>query len=99
MSVTKIDKYEVMYSSNKFVPQIRLISGDKIIGRLIFRPNGSTLPADSLSGGQAYLYYHLDDYQNALDLLRNEGPMYVSYIGPSSENCIRTTEEAIGEGE
>jgi hypothetical protein len=101
MALTKIDKYEVMYSANTFVPRIWLKGGGKNIWQLLFKPNGSPLPADTMSGGQVNLWYHLDDFQNAIDLLRNEGPMYLLYSGSGAgfENGIKTTEEVVGEGE
>lgn len=101
MALTKIDAYEVMYSANAFVPRIWLKGGGKSLGQLIFKPNGAALPADSISGGQVNLYYHLDDYENALDLLRNESPVYLLYSGSGSgfENGIKTTQEVVGEGE
>jgi hypothetical protein len=54
-----------------------------------------------MSGGQVNLYYHLDDYPNAIDLLRNEGPMHLLYSGSGGgfENGIKMTEEVVGEGE
>ena len=101
MSLTKIDKYAVMYSANRFAPRIWLKNGTTWIGQLIFKPNGSTLPADSMSGSSANLYYHLDDFQNAIDLLRNESPVYLLYsgTGPGNENGIKTVDEVVGEGE
>lgn len=101
MALTKIDSYEVMYSANAFVPRIWLKSGNKGIGQLIFKPNGSPLPVDALVSGQVNLYYHLDDYANAIDLLRNEKPVYLLYSGSGGgfENGIKTTEEVVGEGE
>ena len=101
MAITKIDQYEVMYSSNQFPPRIWLKNSGNFIGQLIFRPNGSALPPDALSGTQANLNYHLDDLQNILDLLRNEQPMYLLFTGSGggNENGIKTTPEAVGEGE
>lgn len=101
MAITKIDEYEVLYSANTFVPRIWLKAGGKFIGQLIFRPNGAALPADGMVGGQVNLNYHLDDFQNALDLLRNEKPMYLLYggSGGGNENGIKTTPEPVGEGE
>ncbi len=100
MALTNINKYVVMYSANQFAPRIWLKNGGKYIGQLIFLPNGSVLPPDSMARGQVNLYYHLDDFQNAIDLLRNEGPMYLLYSGSSSgENGIKTTQEPIAEGE
>ena len=101
MALTKIDTYEVMYSANTFVPRIWLKGGNKNIGQLVFKPNGSALPPDNMVNGQVNLYYHLDDFQNAIDLLRNESPMYLLYSGSGGgfENGIKTTPEAVGEGE
>ncbi|HMV56101.1 MAG: hypothetical protein K1X60_00415 [Nitrospira sp.] len=81
MALTMIDTYEVMYSANSFVTRIWLKGGNKNLGQLIFKPNGSALPQDNMANGQVNLYYHLDDFQNALDLLRNEIPMYLLYSG------------------
>ncbi len=101
MALTKIDEYEVMYSANTFVPRIWLKGAGKFIGQLIFRPNGSVLPPDGIASGQVSLYYHLDDFENAIDLLRNEKPMYLLYSGSGGgfENGIKTTPEPVGEAE
>ncbi len=102
MALTQIDEYEVMYSANTFPPRIWLKNSGKFIGQLIFYANGSALPPDTMTGGGGVnLYFHLDDFQNAIDMLRNEKPMYLLYSGsgPSFENGIKTTPESVGEGE
>jgi hypothetical protein len=96
--LTKIDEYEVMYSSNKFPPRIWLKSAGKFIGQLIFKPDGTALSADNNASG-VNLHYHLADFQNALDLLQIEKPMYLLWSGPTSENGIKTTAEPVGEEE
>ncbi len=35
------------------------------------------------------------DFENAIDLLRNEKPMYLIWSGPNSENGIKTTVETV----
>ncbi len=101
VTITKIDEYEVMYSANKFVPRIWLNATGKYIGQLIFQPNSATLPADAMVGSQCNLYYHLADYQNCIDLLRNEKPMYLLWAGTGAgnENGIKTTAELVGEND
>jgi hypothetical protein len=101
MAVTKkIDTYQVMYSSNRFVPRIWLQGDGTGIGQLVFMENGSTLPPDYETPTGSYsLHYHLDDYPHLLDLLRNEAPVYLFYQGPSGENAIKTTTEMVGEEE
>ena len=93
MATTLINDYEVMYSANTFVPRIWLLSGGKFIGQLIFHPDGSVLPPDSMVSGQANLQYHLEDFQNCAALLRNEKTVYLLYVGsgPGNENGLMTS--------
>ena len=101
MSQTRVDAYEVFYSSNSFAPRIGLKSAGVFIGQMIFMPNGSQLPPDASTNGQVNLYYRLDDFQNAIDLLRNEKPIYLYFngAGGGNENGIKTMAEKVGEGE
>lgn len=97
MTLTKIDEYEVVYSANKFPPRILLKAGSKFIGQLIFKSNDSALPQDAIKADQVTLYYHLQDFQEIIDLLRNEKPMFLLWSGPGGENGIKTNPENIGE--
>lgn len=101
MSATNIDEYVVYYSANSFWPRIGLKSAGKFVGTLHFKANGTTLPADTLVNGQPNLYYHLADFANVLDLLRNEKPITLMYLGSGGgfENSIQTSSEPVGEGE
>ena len=101
MSLTRIDAYEVFYSANSFSPRIALKGAGNYIGMLVFLPSGATLPADTVTKGQVVLYYHVDHYHNAIDLLRNEKPVYLYYNGSGGgfENGIKTMVEKVGEGE
>jgi len=63
--------------------------------QLVFKANGTVLPPDT----KGSIYYHLDDFQNIIDILRNEKPVFLSWVSPTSENGLRTSPEAIGEGE
>jgi hypothetical protein len=42
---------------------------------------------------------HFQDFENIIDMLRNEKPMYLLWIGPNSENGVKTTAESVGEAE
>jgi hypothetical protein len=101
MSQMRIDAYEVLYSANGFSPRIALKNAGNYIGQLLFLPNGAALPADTVVNKQAQLHYHLEDFQNVIDLLRNEKPIYMYYNGSGSgfENGVRTMNEKVGEGE
>jgi hypothetical protein len=66
MALTQIDEYEVMYSANKFPPRIWLKHAGAYIGQLIFEADGSALPADSKTGTQVSLRYHLENFENGI---------------------------------
>jgi hypothetical protein len=101
MALTQIDKFEVMYSANTFPPRIWLMNANNFIGQLIFMPDGTALPQDNMTNGQVNLYYHLENFQNVMDLFRNESTLYLLYSGSGSgfENGIQTTQDVVGVGE
>ncbi|HLG37836.1 MAG TPA: hypothetical protein VI338_06845 [Nitrososphaera sp.] len=101
MPLTKITNYEVMYSANAFRPRLWLKDSKQYVGQLISLSNGAALPQDTMVNSQVQLHYHLDDFQNALDLLRNEKPLSLLYSGSCGglENGVKTTQEIVAEGE
>ena len=77
-----IDKYTVDYLSNDNV-EIILESAGTSFAALNFKPNGAILPPNSCTTApQQYynLYYHLDDFKNIIDILRNETPLFLYCI-------------------
>jgi hypothetical protein len=101
MALTQIDKFEVMYSANTFPPRIWLMNANNFIGQLIFMPDGSAVPQDSMVNGQANIYYHLENFENVIELLRNESSVSLLFSGSGggNENGILTTQDVVGVGE
>jgi hypothetical protein len=103
MATIPVEEYQIRYSSNTFSRCIWLKHDGNYVGILFFLPNGAILPHDYFETTYSYavLHYHLDDFQNVLDMLRNEQPFYLLYkgSGPGFENCIQSSAEPIGENE
>ncbi len=103
MPTLQIHSYRIFFSSNTFNPRLWLYGAEnKIIGQLVFHPEGSVLPADiARSNGTYDLMYHLSEYPMLLDMLRNEKPVYLLFngAGPGWENAVTTANEPTGEGE
>ncbi len=101
MAITQIDRFEVMYSANAFPPRIWLWNANNPLGQLIFMPDGTALPQDNMTNGQVNLYYHLENFQNVIDLFRNESSLSLLYSGSGGgyENGIMTTQDVVGVGE
>jgi hypothetical protein len=98
-----IDEYSISYTPNS-PPSIGLYSAGKNVGKLVFKPNSEVLPP--VEGTPITLYYHLEDFQNIIDILRNEKPvMLLSGYVMSSPTTIKyfgyifTGNEPVGEGE
>ncbi len=98
-TTTKIDTYEVKYARDLVGGgrEIVLRSGSSIIGTLDFFTDDTTRPTyDS----DYTVYYQLADYQNCIDLLRNENPVYFVWYGDGTVGSgIKTWVESVGEGE
>ena len=102
-----INEYFVSFPTNS-PPEINLNSSGKNVGKLIFKPNGTILPSPTNPNGIVTLYYHFEDFQNIIDVLRNEKPVWLSFtcINPTippavgtSYGVIHTGNEPVGEGE
>ena len=101
LTQTRVEDYVVTYYAKPFSPQIGLLNGGKYFAILKFEPNGSILPPDEEETATNYakLFYHLEDLQNCIDILRNENPVYFNWIGVSGGNGITTLREPVGENE
>jgi hypothetical protein len=98
----EINSYITIYSANAFNPRIWLMANDQMMGQLVFFPDGAPLPPDAQRpNGQVDLHYHRQDFQNLIDLLRNEKPIFLNFngSGPGFENSVGTNGETVGEGE
>jgi hypothetical protein len=96
-TVAKIESYHVGYYSNGSARSIGLKNAGNDFCTIFFLPDGATLPDDSVNQGNIWLYYHLEDFENVIGLLRHETTLYLLYngSGPGYNNGI-TTDEAVG---
>ena len=75
---------------------------DKALGAALFHRRPETIPdTDQLEpNGLLYCHYRWEDFPRVLDLLRNEKPVYLSYLDDEKVALIHTSlMEPVGEGE
>ncbi|HTX88318.1 MAG TPA: hypothetical protein VMC08_04960 [Bacteroidales bacterium] len=98
MAYTVVDQYAIKYDANIHTPHIWLHGGGKWFAQLFFMPDGSTLPADTSDATWIKLYFHLEDYQHLIDLLRYESPVGLSYAGSGSgyTNTVQADPATVG---
>jgi len=101
----KIETYSVLQmaggKNKKLKSQIWLRNNEHhVSGVLYFYKNGADTPAkDKKVGSLIYGYCQPEQYSEILDLLRNEGPVYLWYIESRNLAYISTSEEPVAEGE
>jgi hypothetical protein len=96
-TVTKIESYHVGYYSNTSARSIGLKNAGKYFCSIFFLPNGATLPDDYVNQGNIWLYYHVEDFENIIGLLRHEKNLYLLYNGSGSGNNNGITmDETVG---
>lgn len=101
MPRTQIEKCRVIHSAKTFHRCIGPLTGGARIGPRGLHADGAVLPQDGSNGTQPQLRYHLDDFQNAIDLLRNVTPVYLLYNRSRGGfgNALVTDPETVGEDE
>jgi hypothetical protein len=97
MVITKIDSFAVLYSANTFAPRIWLLAKGNYIGQLVFERDNTPLPPDSQVGGQVNLFYHLEQFPHALNLLESDSPVSLLWAGTGAgnENALLTAPENV----
>ena len=99
----QIDVYFINVLSPKTYGGKRLMNLSGSFGKAIlwFLPQGSSLPDNRKRPNQNVfdVYYHMDDWEAVLDVLRNETPVYFSYQDTRNAAQIYTGNEPVGEEE
>ncbi len=66
---------------------------------LLFRADGTTLPANSYNNKTGVAYEHDSRYMAYLDLLRNEDPVWVTFNEEAKSFVVYAANEPVGEHE
>ena len=96
----KIDAYKIWYyGKNQHRVQIQIYQDAEYVGSLDFR-EGESQSNEVIDGKFVRMGFHKSDYQNIVDLLRNESPLFIWMNETNLIGGIATDElEPVGEGE
>jgi hypothetical protein len=100
---TEVKEYHILfygspegYQTNR--AQIALYdSGGKTVAYVRFNDSGMTFENDYESGGIIRMHLPSTMFENVLDVLRNEKPVYVYF--QQGRGFLSTSKEPVGEGE
>ena len=96
----EFDSYKFWYyGKNQHRIQIQMYNGQDYVGTMDFRKSDQ-LPDNEWNGEHIRLSFHKDDFQNIMDLIRNEAPLFAWMNPKNLIGGVATVEqEPVGEGE
>jgi hypothetical protein len=107
-SLTKsFDFYTIFYYARKstdttaYIANIACYKASASVGTILFHPDGSTLPANTINAdGTIGLHYEMKRFNDIITILRYEKPLQIWVDTGSGAGCILTDgSEPVGEQE
>jgi hypothetical protein len=82
------------------VAGIYLYQGNTYRGYVYFFPDGTPLapPVFDAANGRIFIHFNLSQFHATMDMLRNEKPIWISYVSPTNAD-LRSGREPVGEEE
>ncbi|MCK5627338.1 hypothetical protein KAI23_05170 [Candidatus Bathyarchaeota archaeon] len=98
--VTKeIDTYVIHYSSSAngavVAPEIFLSKTGRYVGKITFNKGAKT----EINRDRLRVNYPLSSFNDIIDILRNEKPLFLTVFSDLNKGELSTTHEPVGEGE
>lgn len=100
MKITEIERYTYyLFGSRAKGEAIIFLYDDKstVAGEIVFCDDAEPLPPAAAEHGRQVLYFRRSALHDVVDLLRNEGPIYLKQDDGSV--ALSTGYEPVGEGE
>jgi hypothetical protein len=79
--------------------RIYLYNNGQIVGSLFFVKDGVSIPANSDPYGYPRLHFKEDKFEEIINILRHEEPLYITLNTSNGIGTISTSMEPIGEEE
>ena len=101
MPTVEVTKYTYHLFSSRTEDAVTLLLYDEkhdVAGEVFFVGDDDPLPPAAVAAGRVALYFRRALLPAVVDLLRNEGPVYLRWAGPIN-TCLSTEYEPVGEGE
>ena len=98
----QFDSYRIYYmTGGNEVPVLDCYDGSSFVGKLIFHRDSASLPSNIVrSDGVVHLRYSLSQFNDVIDMLRYEKPLYLRLSTPSLVGFLAPEEaEPVGEEE
>jgi hypothetical protein len=97
----EVSRYTCHYYSSRERDDVMLFLYDErsnVVGQVFAIPDGQPLPAAEQRDGRVLLYFHRAVMPQVIDMLRDEGPVFLQWNGGRGA-ALATGYEPVGEGE
>lgn len=101
MRTVEITKYTYHLFSSRTEDAVMLFLYDDkhdVAGQVLFVGDDEPLPPAAEAAGRVALYFRHSQLPAVVDMLRNEGPVYLRWAGPLNTS-LSTEYEPVGDGE
>ena len=98
----EFDSYRLYYQSApqySWQSRIYLYNDGSYVGSIFFMKEGVDLPANIDVGGHPRLHFPASKFEEIMNVLRHEEPLYITLVTSNGIGTISTSNEPIGEEE
>ena len=98
----EFNTYRLYYHSApqyQWQSRLYLYNNGAYVGSVFFMKKGVNIPANVESAGNPILYFPAANFEEIMNILRHEKPLYISLVPSNGIGTISTSSEPIGEEE
>ena len=98
----EFDSYRLYYHSApqySWQSRLYLYNDNTFVGSIFFMKEGVNIPANVESSGQPKLHFPASKFEEIMNILRHEEPLYITLVPSNGIGTISTSLEPIGEEE
>ena len=98
----EFDTYRLYYHSApqyQWQSRLYLYNDGSYEGSIFFMKDGVDIPANTDIGGKPRLYFPTSKFEEIMNVLRHEKPLYISLVLSNGIGTISTSNEPVGEEE
>ncbi|MBW2480726.1 MAG: hypothetical protein JRF38_12110 [Deltaproteobacteria bacterium] len=99
---SEFDAYRLYYHSApqyNWQSRLYLYNNGAYVGSIYFMKDGVSIPTNVVVGDQPRLYFPAGKFEEIINVLRHEEPLYISLVPSNGIGTISTSSEPIGEEE
>ena len=98
----EFNSYRLYYQSApqySWQSRLYLYNDGAYVGSVFFIKEGLNIPANVDAGGKPRIYFPSGKFEEIMNVLRHEDPLYISLVETNGIGTISTSNEPIGEEE